>query len=104
MYISTQSYQVANVQKYFFTDDVTAIADVKSDSKSGTIMVLDGGDIAINLKDASAPVKLCNVKGVAVDVKYTITNGNLLTVDMSALQPDVYVLSIGKESIKLLKK
>lgn len=105
MSISTELFQIDNVQKYYFTqnmDDGISVPTI--DNGDSDSFVFKNGKIGVRVNDASASIRLTTASGISVNAKITVSDDNLLLIDMSELKPDVYVLSVGQESIKILKR
>lgn len=103
--ISTDLFQIDNVQKYYFSQDLNDGISVPTIEKGNCgPFVIENGKIGVHVNDISAPLRFTTASGIAVNAEIIVSDKHLLLIDMSGLKPDVYILSIGQESIKILKR
>jgi hypothetical protein len=103
MTVGTELFQVSNVSKYTIgteTDDVISIdaGDLKVDARRA----LDGYVTISNL--GKQEIKLFDLSGKEIQFKMKNENENDVVIDFNDHSAGTYILNIGTESIKLLKK
>lgn len=103
--INTERYQITDVKKYTFSrNEEVSIQEVEDDKNNATFRVIDGERIAINAKDPSIDVHIYSSKGMEHNVnKENDADGNIV-IDMAGLMPDIYIIAIGNETIKIRKR
>lgn len=102
--IATGRYQISDVRKYTFGDYATGIDDVNSDGTGLGGYSPDGRFFCIQLKYPDVPVKLYTVGGVEVMSGLKADADGMIRVDMSSLGQDVYLLTVGNETIKIRRQ
>lgn len=104
--INTERYQITDVKKYTFSrNEEVSIQEIEDDKNNATFRVIDGERIAIiNAKDPSVDVHIYSSKGIEHNVnKENDADGNIV-IDMAGLMPDIYIIAIGNETIKIRKR
>lgn len=101
--INTERYQISDVRKYTF--DGNEEADIQEiEGSKNSFKFLDGERISVSVKDPSAIVRIYSSKGIEYPVKReNNANGNVV-INMTGLMPDVYIITIGDETIKIRKR
>lgn len=103
MSVGTEEFLVSNVSKYLIgTDEVLGINGVKKDNLHINANDAVNGKVIIDNYSGQA-VKMYSSNGMEVACKIKIVS-NTAVVDYSSLPTGVYVLSIGKENIKVQKR
>ena len=103
---SDVSYAFANVQKFYFEDDiVTAIEQVKNDvSAQRPVFAYVGGVVTVSGLSAGERLAVATINGSQVSAAKADSEGNA-RVNLSSAPAGVYVVSTGSGvSFKLLKK
>ena len=103
MTVGTDLFQVSNVSKYTIgsgTDDVISIdaGELKVDARRA----MDGYVTISNL--GKQEIKLFDLSGKEIQFKMKNENENDVLIDFNGQSAGTYILNIGTESIKLLKK
>lgn len=99
--ISTERFQINNVQKYTFSEnEALSIEGVDTDE----VKMYQGDKIVVDLNSVSDKVSVYSSKGLEQAVSAVKTDERKVVLDMSNLQPDVYVISVGNKSFKIRKK
>jgi hypothetical protein len=103
--ISTERFQITNVKKYTFSEnEALAIETVEAEKGDLALTKLEGEKIAVSVKDASAVVRVYSSKGVEQSVHKAVGTDGRVILDLTGLMPDVYVISVGEETLKIRKK
>ena len=103
---SSVSYIFANVQKFYFEDDVvdTGIQEVKAGSATHPVFSCNNGVIAVSGLKAAEHVNVFSIGGSKIG-EAKADNAGCASVDLSGAAKGVYVVSTGSGvSFKLLKK
>lgn len=103
MRVGTEDFLVSNVSKYLIgTDEVLGINGVKENN-----LHIDANDIVngkVNIDNYSGQaIKMYSSNGMEVSCNVSVIS-NHVVVDYSSLPAGVYILSIGKETIKIQKR
>ena len=104
--VSKVSYSFADVQKFYFEDDiVTAIGQVKNDvSAQRPVFAYVDGVVAVSGMTAGERLAVVTINGSQVSATKADNEGNA-RVDLASAPAGVYVVSTGSGvSFKLLKK
>ena len=104
--VSKVSYSFADVQKFYFEDDiVTAIGQVKNDvSAQRPVFAYVDGVVAVSGMTAGERLAVVTINGSQVSATKADNEGNA-RVDLGSAPAGVYVVSTGSGvSFKLLKK
>lgn len=99
--IATERYQLSDVRKYTFADYASAVGSVAADGTSAGEYSNDGHFFCIRLKNASVPVRLRTLGGVEVPIDMNTDADGVLRIDMRRLGHEVYLLTVGNETIKI---
>ena len=103
--ISTERFQITNVRKYTFSEnEALAIETVEANKEGVELTKLEGEKIAVSVKDASAVVRVYSSKGVEQNIHKAVGTDGQVILDLTGLMPDVYVISVGEETLKIRKK
>lgn len=98
---ATTQYSIESIKNYHFTEnDETAVKNQKSETLR--ITTLNESSLQVQNAKASEKVTLVNVNGQAVFSASTDNEGSAI-VTLPA-QKGVYVLSVGTQSIKVIRK
>lgn len=104
MYVGNETFLVSNVSKYLVGTDEILLA-VKEVTKDG--LHIDANDAAngkVQIENYKGQaIKVYGTNGVEMPCKVTVS-GTSAMVDYSALPTGIYVLSVGKENIKIQKR
>lgn len=103
---SNNSYEIANINRIFnTTEDMSGTVSVKDLTTSGSVITpLGDNKFAVALADGSAKgVTVYAADGRAVGAHVSADGANAV-VDLSPLNPGVYVISFGKCSLKVSKR
>lgn len=103
MSVGTEDFLVSNVSKYLIgTDEVLGVNGVKDDN-----LHIDANDAAngkVSIDNYSGQViRMYSSNGMEVQCNVKVT-ANRAVLDYSSLPAGVYILSIGKETIKIQKR
>ena len=104
--VSKVSYSFADVQKFYFEDDiVTAIGQVKNDvSAQRPVFAYVDGVVAVSGMTAGERLAVVTINGSQVSATKADNEGNA-RIDLASAPAGVYVVSTGSGvSFKLLKK
>ena len=103
--VSSVSYTIANVQRFYFEKNIiTGIHDVSAGSASGPVFVYNHGVITVSGLKSKERVSVYSIGGSKVAESKAGSNG-CASVDISGAVRGVYVISTGSGvSFKLLKK
>lgn len=102
--IATERYQVSNVKKYTFADAGSTGIENVNESDNVANFSNDGRAIVIKLKDGALPVKLYTLGGVEVPLHIVSKADKVLRIDLSRLSTGIHLLSIGQETIKIVRR
>lgn len=98
------SYAISGVKDYHFTekDETEATGETLKSVETGCVIFENNGVVFIQKANPSADVLLFNVNGVVLSKTSVDNNGNaeLKLPDFAG----VYVLSVGNQSFKLIRK
>lgn len=95
MSIGNGDYQIENVRKWMVGDPEEIAQSVEIVKTQDAIRYNDG----VLIVGADKNVHICNAAGVEMPV--SVRNGQ---VDMRALPADIYLIRVGKETLKIRKK
>ena len=102
MNIATESLQISNVSKYTFTSSSgTDIGSVESMRNAGVTM--DGEKAYIRLPKPETDVRCYTVDGKELDVRKRNAGVNVISINLSEIDQQVFIISVGGESIKIRK-
>ena len=103
--INTDRYQISDVKKYTFSrNEAAGIQEVEGGKNNLDFNFLDGEKMAISVKDPSVSIRIYSSNGTEYAVKRENgTNGNVV-IDMAGLTPDVYIVAVGEETLKVRKR
>ena len=102
--IATGRYQISEVRKYTFDDFATDIENAEGDGTAVDGYSPDGRFFSIRLKDASVPVRLRTAGGIEVPRGLKPDGNGVIRIDMSRLGQDIYLLTVGNETIKIRRQ
>lgn len=102
--IATGRYQISEVRKYTFDDFATDIGNVEDDGTTVDGYSPDGRFFSIRLKDASVPVRLRTTGGIEVPLGLKPDGNGVIRIDMSRLGQEIYLLTVGNETIKIRRQ
>lgn len=102
--IATGRYQISDVRKYTFTNFATSISDTGNNATNACGYSPDGRFFYVRLKDAGMPVKLHTTGGIEVPTDLKPDAEGTVRVDMTRLGHDIYLLTVGNETIKIRRK
>lgn len=104
MYVGSESFLVSNVVKYLVgTDEILlAVKDVAKDALRIDANDAANGKVQIENYKGQA-IKVYGTNGVEMPCKVTVS-GTSAMVDYSTLPTGIYILSVGKENIKIQKR
>lgn len=103
MRIGTEDFLVSNVSKYLIgTDDVLGIDGVKENKLHIDANNAVNGKVSIDNYSGQL-IKMYSSNGMEVSCDVKVTNSHAI-IDYSSLPAGVYILSIGKETIKIQKR
>lgn len=98
------SYAISGVKDYHFTekDETEATGETLKSVETGCVIFENNGVVFVQKANPSADVLLFNVNGVVLSKTSVDNNGNaeLKLPDFAG----VYVLSVGNQSFKLIRK
>lgn len=96
--VETDTYTVEGISRFYIseTDEPNAIEDVVA--KAGLHM--DGSNIVVK---TAGKVDVYTVDGKSVDARQTMSGG-YVSVDTSTLPQGIYIVRIGNQSMKFLKR
>lgn len=104
MYVGNETFLVSNVSKYLVGTDEILLA-VKEATKDG--LRIDANDAAngkVQIENYNGQtIKVYGTNGVEMPCKVTVS-GTSASVDYSTVPTGIYVLSVGKENIKIQKR
>lgn len=101
MSIGTERLHIDNIKKYQFKDLVSSTEKIKIDFQLDVTHIDKGRVIIENYTGQN--ICMHNINGIKMPIKTTINN-NKAFVDFSKLPAAPYILAIGKESIKIIKR
>ena len=103
--VSSVSYTIANVQRFYFEKNIiTGIHDVSAGSASGPVFGYNHGVITVSGLKSKERVSVYSIGGSKVAESKAGSNG-CVSVDISGAVSGVYVVSTGGGvSFKLIKK
>ena len=103
--VSSVSYTIANVQRFYFEENiVTGIHDVSAGSAAGPVFGYNHGVITVSGLKSKERVSVYSIGGSKIAEKQAGSNG-CVNVDISGAVSGVYVVSTGGGvSFKLIKK
>ena len=103
--INTDRYQISDVKKYTFSkNEAAGIQEVEGGNSNLNFNFLEGEKIAISVKAPSVVIRIYSSNGTEYAVKReNDTNGNVV-IDMVGLMPDVYIVAVGEETLKIRKR
>ena len=97
------SYAISSVKDYHFTEkDETATCLERIDANELRILNIDKRTIRVENAPASAPIQIVGANGI-VWMATTTDKAGTATIQLP-LQKGVYILSVGKQSLKLIRK
>lgn len=103
MRVGTEDFLVSNVSKYLIgTDDVLGIDGVKENKLHIDANNAVNGKVSIDNYSGQL-IKMYSSNGMEVACDVKVTSNNAI-IDYSSLPAGVYILSIGKETIKIQKR
>lgn len=103
--ISTERFLFSDVRKYTFSEnDAVGIEAIDADKTGVSLKRLDGEQIAVSVKDASAAVRVYSASGVEQPIRHTASKDGAVILDLTGLALGVYVISAGGETLKIRKK
>jgi hypothetical protein len=94
MRVGNGDYQIENVRKWMVVNPEEIVLNIEDVQKAGTIVYKDG----VLTVSKQADVRAYNAAGMEMPVH--LKNGQ---VDMSVWPSDVYVVKVGKETLKIRK-
>lgn len=98
---ASTTYSINEVERYYYTEaDHTDVEKIVSDLQ--TIVCVADNEITISNSVANSKLVLMNAGGVVLNMTTTDAAGNASVLLPS--QNGVYVLSVGKQSVKLIRK
>lgn len=101
--IGTEHYQVSNIRKYTIGDsESTGIVGAGEKDGIGSY-TFDGEQLVVRLSDAGKPVRLCNMAGIQIPFRHQPTSEGLLYVQFPPRHGEVYLLTIGSETFKIMR-
>lgn len=102
MNIATERLQINNVSKYTFASSSgTDIGSVESMRNAGVTM--DGEKAYIRLPKPETDVRCYTVDGKELDVRKRNAGVNVMSINLSEIDQQVFIISVGGESIKIRK-
>ncbi len=102
MNIATERLQINNVSKYTFASSSgTDIGSVESMRNAGVTM--DGEKAYIRLPKPETDVRCYTVGGKELDVRKRNAGVNVISINLSEIDQQVFIISVGGESIKIRK-
>lgn len=102
MNIATERLQINNVSKYTFASSSgTDIESVESMRNAGVTM--DGEKAYIRLPKPETDVRCYTVDGKELDVRKRNAGVNVMSINLSEIDQQVFIISVGGESIKIRK-
>lgn len=102
--IATERYHVSDVRKYTFGNFATDITEVTGDAAAAGEYSPDGRFFCVRLKDTSVQVRLYTAGGVEVPISLKPDAEGVIHVDMNRLNREVYMLTVGDETIKIKRQ
>lgn len=98
--VDADMYEISDIKNFVVSneDDPNGIEDVLSGmdvSFSANTLVINSADVPV--------VKVFAVSGAEVPAE-VVKNGNLVSVDLNGLSKGVYIIHVGKASLKVMKK
>lgn len=103
MYVGSESFLVSNVVKYIIgSDEVLAVKDAVKDGLRIDVNDAANGKVLIENYNGQT-IKVYGTNGVEMPCKVTVS-GTSAMADYSTLPTGIYVLSVGKENIKIQKR
>lgn len=103
--VNTERFQITDVKKYTFSENEAVGIETMDAGKGGLALTrLDGEKIAVSVKDASVVVRVYSSKGIEQNIHKVISKDGKVILDLTGLMPDVYVIAIGDETLKIRKK
>lgn len=103
MRVGTEDFLVSNVSKYLIgTDEMLGINGVKEDNLHIDANDAVNGKVSIDNYSGQS-IKMHSSNGMEVPCNVSVIS-NHAVVDYSSLPAGVYILSIGKETIKIQKR
>lgn len=102
MNIATERLQINNVSKYTFASSSgTDIGEVESMRNAGVTM--DGEKVYIRIPKPETDVRCYTVDGKELDVRKRSSGLNVISINLSEIHQQVFIISVGGESIKIRK-
>lgn len=103
--INTNRYQISDVKKYTFSkNEATGLQEIEGGENKLDFNFLEGEKISIRVKDPSVVVRIYSSNGIEHAVKRESGTNGSIVVDMASLMPDVYIIAVGEETIKIRKR
>lgn len=99
---ASTSYALTSVAKFYFTEESEATVVAKVETQMLRVLSLDENTLRVENAEADAKVTLVRLDGVMVLMKKTDKDGSA-TVSLPTAQ-SVYVLTVGNQSFKLIRK
>ena len=104
MTIATQRWQITDVRKYTIADYATSIVGNNADAETNGRWSEDGRYFCIHLNDRSAKVRMYTAGGIEVPLTCKADNDGIIRIDMSRMGYDIYLLTVGNETIKIRRR
>ena len=102
--INTNRFQISEVKKYTFSKNEELGIESVEEKKNMTLTQLDGEKIAVSVKDTGEAVHVYSANGIEQYVSKFVNNDGEIVIDFAGLLPDIYLITIGSETIKIRKK
>ena len=97
------SFELQQVEKFFFNEDGETSIKTKKDDKDLTISYQDKERLVIKLPQSKTPVRLYGLDGVNYQTSIMI-NGGFAEISLSSLPKGIYVINVNNRSIKINKQ
>lgn len=102
MNIATERLQISNVNKYTFNGlSGTDIATIENTHNAD--VTLDGDKAYIKLPKPDTNVRCYTVDGKELSVSKRNAGENIISINLSEIDQQVFILNVGGESIKIRK-
>ena len=103
--INTERYQISDVKKYTFSkNEAAGIQEVEGGNSNLNFNFLEGEKIAISVKTPSVVIRIYSSNGTEYAVKRENDTNDNVVIDMAGLMPDVYIVAVGEETLKIRKR
>lgn len=96
------AHDISDIERIAIGTEVSAVDDILAPDETAVWPTLVTSTVNITGAPEGTPVNVVSLSGAIVTS--AVSNGSNLSLDLSAAAPGIYIVSVGKNSVKISKK